>query len=908
MKKKLLSLLLCFALMTALSVSAFAAVYPETEEKPNGVKEGDIVSVVVKNDVEFSGVTSFEFYIFYDTEKFAFVDSKKGNVKALCSDPDETELVINCSNPVLRVDQLDNTKKQCMSISVVDTTTTGMKIPVGTLRTVNFKALRDIPNTEEHGFYFERGFVEDLSFTDTDMGPLKGSGISMDVGLWTVQTPTDVIEVKPEVKVEEDGTAKAEVPESVEVEEDKPVSISATSGEAADKTEVSIPAETMEKLATASEVALETDVGTIVLDQDALKQIAGSGKAVQISVAKVEPEDVINDEVLKNLPEDSKPMACFDFTAKADGENVFTANGAGSVQVSVPCEAPAEGKQINVYYVDGNTKTRIPATFDAATRKLSFPVSHFSYFMSVEENKDQGYTVTAPADISVLKGEDIAVAFTVGNTDENVTAYNAFQLVVSYDPAKLAFSQLKLGDTPVAQDSNTVQISDNNGILTIKGCGEDRSAPITVVFTDKGIGSSTVNLTEAKIDMAAHAPSQDTPDATILDAECKINVKGCSVNLSSDFTGESIAIPGEDYTFTAKDKNYDYDVTVTVGGTPIEGVVDNGDGSFTIPGEKITGAVEVTTADKTPKTFDVTLDGDLVNGADKATYLTDYTFTLKDVEGYTVSLEGVTIGGTAYTGYALTDGTFTIPGADITGDIAISAKKEPIPVTETTVTFEGDAAGEVVGGPTQKAELGKDFSFEITKDEAYDYTVMLGDEELLPNGEGKYVIPADKLTAEGVKITITKTAKTELTVAVAEYLKLGSSDESKTMWLVTVTGTLGEGKVYAYDGNAMFWSEKYNAYAWLVITEGSETLTVDAAKALVAEATADKTEVAYNFDVNMTSGVDTNDAQLVYNMYNFYYNDFATVSMEKFLRADLNGDKTINVSDAAAVVDHIMGK
>ena len=160
-----------------------------------------------------------------------------------------------------------------------------------------------------------------------------------------------------------------------------------------------------------------------------------------------------------------------------------------------------------------------------------------------------------------------------------------------------------------------------------------------------------------------------------------------------------------------------------------------------------------------------------------------------------------------------------------------------------------------------------------------------------------------------MKVTITKTPKSDLAVAVAEYLKLGSSDQTKTMSLVTASGTLDEGKVFTYDENDMFWSEKYNAYAWLVITEGSETLTVDAAKALVSEAKADKTEVAYNFDVNMTSGVvDTNDAQLVYNMYNFYYNDFAAVSVEKFLRAALNGDQTINVSAAAAVVDYIMGK
>lgn len=536
--------------------------------------------------------------------------------------------------------------------------------------------------------------------------------------------------------------------------------------------------------------------------------------------------------------------------------------------------------------------------------------------LTVESEQPQdpfnGYTVTAPADITVAKGEEIAVSFAVGNTDDNVTAYNAFQLMLIYDADMLAYSQVRLGESAVAADSSMVQVSNNDtdGFLTITGCGEDRSAPITVVFTDKAIGTSVVKLTEAKIDMAANASIQDTPDATILDDVCEITVSGYTVKLYKDFTGEDVANPNKDYTFTAKDKNYKYSVSVMVGYDLIDDyIVDNGDGSFTIPAEYITGNITVITNSKTPKVFTVTKDTDLVNGGKKAIYLTDYTFKLKDVAGYTVSLDGITIGGKAYTGYRLTDGTYTIPGADITGDIVINAKKELIPVTETTVTFEGDAAGEIVGGTTQTAELGKDFPFEINKDEKYDYTVKIGEEELLPGEDGRYVIPADKLTAEGVKISITKTAKSGLTVAVAEYLKLGSSAESKTMWLVTATGTLGEGKVYAYDENAMFWSGKYDAYAWLVITEGSETLTVDAAKALVTEAAADKTEVAYNFDVNMTNGVvDTNDAQLVYNMYNFYYNDFSKVSMEKFLRADLNGDKSITVNDAAAIVDHIMGK
>ena len=702
--KRITALILTLVLMFSFSMSAFARVTPALDK--DVVRAGENVTVTLTlEDETLTDVNCFEYWIFYDAEKFEFKESKKGNVKAIPADEENDELSINCSNPVKR------DGKDAMVISVVDTYSEGLTVNPGVLRKVTFTAKEDLTAGEELGFVLQRGFL-------------------------------------------------------------------------------------------------------LTLKDGKQEDIAGAGQLDKTSL---------------------------------------------TVTVGEPYN---------------------------------------------------GYTATVPEGITAVRGEEIAVPFTVSNTDETVTAYNAFQLKLNYDTAMLSFVRVDLGETAVATESTAspVRVSDQDGILTITGCGGDRSAPITVVFTDNGEGNSIVTLTEARIDKAANAPSQDTPDAAILNAQCEITVSGYEVSLDNDFTGDGFAVPGEDYTFTARDKNYDYNVTVTVDGTPVEGVVNNGDGTYTIPAEKITGAVTVETVQKTPKTFDVTLSDELVDGADKADYQTDYTFTLKDVDGYTVSLEGITIDGTAYTNYRLADGTYTIPGADITGAIVISTKKEEILMTETTVTFEGNS-GDVVGGTTQKAERDKDFLFEINKDEAYDYTVMLGDEELRPNAEGKYVIPADKLSKEGVKVTIEKTPRSALTVHVSEYLKLGSNTESKTMWLVTAAGTLGEGKVFAYDKIPMFWSEKYDAYAWLVITEGSETLTEEAARAEIKEAAADKTEVAYNFDVNMTNGVvDTNDAQLIYNMYNFYYNDFTTVSMEKFLRADLNGDKTINVSDAAAVVDHIMGK
>ena len=99
----------------------------------------------------------------------------------------------------------------------------------------------------------------------------------------------------------------------------------------------------------------------------------------------------------------------------------------------------------------------------------------------------------------------------------------------------------------------------------------------------------------------------------------------------------------------------------------------------------------------------------------------------------------------------------------------------------------------------------------------------------------------------------------------------------------------------------MFWSEKYNAYAFLVVSGDNESQVKDAATAAIVEATAEKQTVTYNSDINGTGNVDINDAQLVYNMYNAMYDDFTDVTMEKFLKADVNRDKTVNVNDAAAV-------
>jgi hypothetical protein len=53
--------------------------------------------------------------------------------------------------------------------------------------------------------------------------------------------------------------------------------------------------------------------------------------------------------------------------------------------------------------------------------------------------------------------------------------------------------------------------------------------------------------------------------------------------------------------------------------------------------------------------------------------------------------------------------------------------------------------------------------------------------------------------------------------------------------------------------------------------------------------------------------VDINDAQLVYDMYNAVYENFENgATMQKFLKADVNSDRKVDVNDAMAIVDEII--
>ena len=507
-----------------------------------------------------------------------------------------------------------------------------------------------------------------------------------------------------------------------------------------------------------------------------------------------------------------------------------------------------------------------------------------------------GYAVSASEDKTVTVGESAEVKINVSNSDSIITTYNAYDLTLTYDTDKLTYNSC------TAADALAVVKEDVPGTIRVIGFGDDKNLDTpaaTLSFTAKGTGEAEVKITSAKVDIGSQAVGSDAPAAFLLDDTTVIKVTGYTVTLGEGLSGESTVAPGADYTFTATDAdNYDYVISATMGGETTT-ANDNGNGTYTIPG--VTGNL-VINATMTPKSYNVTVEGTGagdVTAADKATYNTDYTFTVTEDGNYTYNTT-VTVGGKTYSLGAPENGKYTIPGTDIKGDIVISVTKTVKPSPVVSVTKPDYVKG------NDTATKGQDYTFTVDKEEGYDYsepTVKVGDvdvtDKVVKNGDGSYTIPGSTITGN-ITIEVTKTAA--VAVDVVDYLTL----DGKVMYLVTASGTLPEGQVAKYDGMSMFWSEKYNAYAYLVISaDNLEAVKAEAAaKVKVAEGTSAGT-VDYSGDVNGTGLTDVNDAQLTYDMYNTKYSSFDVVSMLKFLNADVSGDKKVNTADATAIVNLI---
>lgn len=584
---------------------------------------------------------------------------------------------------------------------------------------------------------------------------------------------------------------------------------------------------------------------------------------------------------------------------------------------------------------------------DAAGEALNFKLNYVTYDTDYNEYSEEnsysitvagslqikptatGYSVSMGADQQVAAGQKVRIPVTVASGEKGITGFNAYDMTFTYDPAALTLNTK-------AGDAANLTVEDNNGTVRVRRYGATQALgeALALDFTAKATATSTVKLTNAKFDLDANSINFDAPEATISDADTVVNANNFTVTLPDAFTSdETRLVPnGGSFTFKPVDSHYTYTFTVKMGDTVKEGLTFGADDTYTI--ENISGNVEVTCTGKTPKQYDVKykidedVEQDVTKGPETVTYLNDYSFVVTPRAGYSYRVIYSVDNGDPFVHTVIAvptandDGTltYTIPGKEIVGgvEIWIDANTE----SGIPVVFTGNGVEDAASGNASSMGKNMPYYFTLNQRESCDYTVTAYYQPLATPtaskrpatvrslGNGKYVVEAVNYNdylyvyahSWNLVVKVEKVSHSAEEVTVSKYLELND----KTMMLVTVKGTPEGGKAFTYDGNTMYKVNAYGTdqYAWLVIVEKGQTLTQEEAAAKVAISAADNVvTITPSFDVNMTGKVDVNDAQLVYDMYNGTYRDFTQVSVEKFLRADVNATKVVDHTDAVAIVN-----
>lgn len=548
---------------------------------------------------------------------------------------------------------------------------------------------------------------------------------------------------------------------------------------------------------------------------------------------------------------------------------------------------------------------------------------------------ETGYSVSMGADQQLVSGQKVRIPVTVASSEKKITGFNAYDMTFTYDPTALTLNT-KTGD------ADNLTVEDNNGTVRVRRYGATQALgeALALDFTANKAASSTVTLTNAKFDLDANSINFDAPDAAISDADTVVNANNFTVTLPDAFTSdETRLVPnGGSFTFKPVDSHYTYTFTVKMGGTVTEGLTFGANDTYTI--ENISGNVEVTCTGKTPKQYDVEyvfgdkdplLEKDVTKGPEKATYLEDYSVTVTPRAGlsYWIHYEirypnGTRSDQVSLTPVANADGTitYTIPGSKIDGTVYFLISTRTYDEARGyAVLVTGNGAEDQAPGNGTSVPRDMPYYLKLNERENCTYTVTAYYQPIdsitavnMPAkvrslGNGTYVVdptPYTKLSGYAptwrLVVNVEKVSQNAEEVSVSRYLELND----KTMMLITVKGTPEGGKAFTYDGNTMYKVNAYGTdqYAWLVIVDKGQTLTQEEAAAKVAISAADNVvTITQGFDVNMTGKVDVNDAQLVYDMYNGTYSDFTKVSVEKFLRADVNATKVVDHTDAVAIVN-----
>lgn len=672
----------------------------------------------------------------------------------------------------------------------------------------------------------------------------------------------------------------------------------------------------------ADEVKVNSALSATELEKSA------SAQTVQVTVAPASAVTVSNYEVKLEVPkgwtitkiENDDPNATLtaaDYNL-ANGQMAWTSADAEDRSVSkfvtytveIPANTAAGTYELKVTGVNAwkniaqdavLTKGQHDSTLTLTVKEKTTATGYTAELSTWYTQREVGQTLTLPIYIT--------------SSEASVTTWNAATVKIKYDPRYVSF----FGMQQFGLQASEVYDDKANGVVTISRygdsmeCGNGNGTFFMAVFDCNAVGVANFQLTEARVDLQDNANVQDAPQATVKgDLFIQIGTPTYKVSgAEQELRYEPTAEAGKDFIINMQEGYVvkGLDVHYKVGGKDYTASWDADENTFIIPAQHVTGDIELYVS---YHSYNITKTG---SGAADVTlpqqvldYKADYTFTLAKKDGYAYTVK-VTIGGEEVTCTVNEAGTeYTIPGDKILGDtvVAVTRTKEA-----SQITFTG-STDDLVGEVSRSAPVSQDFTFTLTKDADYEYTVSAKYTEsgetvpVTDNGNGTYTIEGKYITGDDISITVSKISPLDkFDFSVYEYVKV---DGGKSVFLILANvksgETLGEGKVPAYDGSNMYtdMSGRYDhAYSWLVFSDSTAATLLADVKNHITLVTGEAKSYKSNNDVNYTGTADINDAQLVYNIYNAKYDSFDVVEMKMFLSADINGDKQVNSLDASAI-------
>lgn len=672
----------------------------------------------------------------------------------------------------------------------------------------------------------------------------------------------------------------------------------------------------------ADEVKVNSALSATELEKSA------SAQTVQVTVAPASAVTVSNYEVKLEVPkgwtitkiENDDPNATLtaaDYNL-ANGQMGWTSADAEDKSVSkfvtytveIPANTAAGKYELKVTGVNAwknyaqdavLTKGQHDSTLTLTVKEKTTATGYTAELSTWYTQREVGQTLTLPIYIT--------------STEASVTTWNAATVKIKYDPRYVSFYEMQ----QFGLKASEVYDDKANGVVTISrygddvACGNGNGTFFMAVFDCNAVGVANFQLTEARVDLQDNANVQDAPLATAKgDLNVQIGTPTYKVSgAEQELRYEPTAEAGKDFIINMQEGYVvkGLDVHYKVGGKDYDASWDAVANTFIIPAQHVTGDIELYVS---YHSYNITKTG---SGADDVTlpnrvyyYKNDYTFTLDKKEGYAYTVK-VAVGGQEITCTVNEAGTeYTIPGDKILGDTVVTVTRTK---EASQITFTGNT-DDLVGEVSRSAPVGQDFTFTITKDADYEYTVSAKYTEsgetvpVTDNGNGTYTIAGKYINGDDISITVSKISPLDkFDFSVYEYVKV---DGGKSVFLILANvksgETLGEGKVPAYDGSNMYtdMSGRYDhAYSWLVFSESDAATLLADVKNHITLVTGEAKSYKSNNDVNYTGTADINDAQLVYNIYNAKYDSFDVVEMKMFLSADINDDKQVNSLDASAI-------